>query len=195
MDLLSLAMSMMHILTANVIPMLVLLGIVVFVHELGHFLVGRWCGVGVWTFSIGFGPEIFGFNDRHGTRWRLAAVPLGGYVKFYGDQNAASAPDLGEVAKMTAEERSKSLPAQPVWARALIVAAGPLANFLLAIVVFAATAYVNGKPFLTPRIDHVEAGSVAEAAGFKAGDVILKIDGQSIQGFSELQLAVSTRPG
>jgi regulator of sigma E protease len=195
MDFLSLATTMMHILTANVLPMLVLLGIVVFVHELGHFLVGRWCGVGVWTFSIGFGPELFGFNDRYGTRWRLAAVPLGGYVKFYGDQNAASAPDQAEVAKMTPEERRKSLPAQPLWARAAIVAAGPLANFLLAIVVFSATAYFYGKPVLTPRIERVEPASAAATAGFQPGDVVLKIDGQPIQGFSELQITVSSRPG
>src|SRR5277367_5299563 len=124
-----------------VIPFLFVLTIVVFFHELGHFLVARWAGVKVLTFSLGFGPELFGFNDRHGTRWRIAAVPLGGYVKFYGDQNAASLPDPGAMDKMTPDERSKSLPAQPIWVRALIVAAGPAANFVLAILIFSGTAY------------------------------------------------------
>ncbi|MFI5014205.1 MAG: RIP metalloprotease RseP [Hyphomicrobiales bacterium] len=196
MSLLSVATSMMHILTGNIIPFLFVLGIVVFVHELGHFIVGRLCGVGVWTFSLGFGPELFGFNDRHGTRWRLAAVPLGGYVKFYGDQNAASMPaDEAEMGKMTPEERRRSLPAQPIWARALIVAAGPIANFLLAIVVFSGTAYFYGKQTITPRLERIEPASAAEGAGFHPGDVVLKIDGQPIRGFAELAQTVNGHPG
>jgi regulator of sigma E protease len=195
MNLLSVATTLMHILTTNVLPFLLVLGIIIFVHEFGHFIVGRLCGVGVSTFSLGFGPELFGFNDRHGTRWRIAAVPLGGYVKFYGDQNAASLPDEDAMAKMTPDERRKSLPAQPIWARALIVAAGPAANFLLAIVIFSTTAYFYGKQTLTPRIDHVEPASAAEAAGFLRGDLILKIDGQPIVDFFELKQIVSSHPG
>src|SRR5260370_29198524 len=99
MDLLSMATTLMHVLTGNIIPFLIVLGIVIFVHELGHFVAGRLCGVGVSTFSVGFGPELFGFNDRQGTRWRVAAIPLGGYVKFFGDQNAASLPDQARMAK------------------------------------------------------------------------------------------------
>jgi regulator of sigma E protease len=185
----------MHILTNNVIPILFVLSLIIFVHELGHFIVGRLCGVGVSTFSLGFGPELFGFNDRHGTHWRLAAIPLGGYVKFYGDQNAASMPDPEILEKMTTEERSKSLPAQPIWARAAIVAAGPLANFLLAIVIFAGVAYFYGKQTLSPRIERVEAASAAEAAGFLPGDLIVKIDGQKLDDFFELKQIVSSHAG
>src|SRR6185312_15909101 len=118
-----------------VIPFLIVLTIVVFVHEMGHFLVGRWCGVGVNAFSIGFGPELFGFNDRHGTRWKLCAIPLGGYVKFFGDDNAARVPDQAAIAAMSEEERRHSFIHQPVRRRAAIVVAGPAANFVLAIVI------------------------------------------------------------
>ena len=195
MNFLSLGTTLMHILIGNVIPFLFVLGIVVFVHEFGHFIVGRLCGVGVWTFSLGFGPELFGFNDRKGTRWRIAAVPLGGYVKFYGDQNAAGLPDDAALAKMSPEMRRRSLPAQPVWARALIVAAGPVANFILAVAIFSATAYFYGKQTLTPRIERVEPASAAAAAGFLPGDLVLQIDGQPIPGFSELQQVVEQPSG
>src|ERR1700716_1562165 len=120
-----------------VIPFLFVLTPVVFFHELGHFLVARWCGVKILVFSIGFGPELFGFDDRHGTRWKVAAIPLGGYVKFFGDDNAASIPDQAAIAGMTEEERRDSFIYQPVARRAAIVVAGPLANFLLAIAIFA----------------------------------------------------------
>src|SRR6478672_6253643 len=122
---------------AYIIPFLFVLSLVVFFHELGHFLVARWCGVRVLVFSIGFGPEIVGFNDRHGTRWKISAIPLGGFVKFFGDENAASVPDSAAVAQMSAAERGVSFFHQPVWARAAVVVAGPLANFVLAIVIFA----------------------------------------------------------
>ena len=119
------------------IPFLFVLTIVVFFHELGHFLVARWCGIKVLVFSIGFGPELLGFNDRHGTRWKLAAVPLGGYVKFLGDENAASVPDQAAAARMSEQDRQQSFFYKPVSRRAAVVAAGPIANFLLAIVIFA----------------------------------------------------------
>src|SRR6476646_2151825 len=118
------------------IPFLFVLTVVVFFHELGHFLVARWCGVRVMVFSIGFGRELFGFNDRKGTRWKISAIPLGGYVKFFGDEHAASVPDLNAVAAMTEEERKVSFIHQKVGPRAAIVAAGPIANFILAIVIF-----------------------------------------------------------
>ena len=120
-----------------VIPFLFVLTVVVFFHELGHFLVARWCGVRVLVFSIGFGPELIGFNDRHGTRWKLSAIPLGGYVKFFGDENAASVPDRDAAAAMDPTERKESFVHQPVGPRAAIVVAGPVANFILAIVIFA----------------------------------------------------------
>src|SRR5215210_9316895 len=147
------------------IPFLFVLTVVVFVHELGHFLVGRWCGVGVTAFSIGFGPELIGWNDRHGTRWKLSAIPLGGYVKFAGDANGASVPDAETIARMTAAERAVSFHHQNVAKRAAIVAAGPLANFLLAIVVFAGITYVSGRYVLAPRVESVQAESAAARAG------------------------------
>ncbi len=115
--------------------------------------VGRWCGVDVKTFSIGFGRELFGFNDRHGTRWRFALIPLGGYVKFSGDADAASTPDDAGVEQMTPQERARTFPAQSIGERAAIVAAGPIANFLLAILIFAGTAFFFGKQVLMPRVD------------------------------------------
>ena len=196
MNFLSVAVTaLVHLVTNHVIPILFVLGVIIFVHELGHFVVGRLCGVGVSVFSLGFGPELFGFNDRYGTHWRVAAVPLGGYVKFYGDQNAASQPDPEALEKLTAEERRKTLPAQPIWARALIIAAGPVANFLLAILIFSTTAYFFGKQTLAPRVERVEAASVAEAAGFRAGDLILKVDGRPLDDFFELKQIVSSHAG
>src|SRR5260221_12669124 len=138
------------------IPFVFVLTIVVFFHELGHFLVGRWCGAKIDSFSVGFGPELFAFVDRHGTRWRCAAIPLGGYVKFHGDLNGATVPDSEMLQALTPEERKITFAAQPVWKRFAIVAAGPLASFLLATVVFSATLYVSGQWILQPRIQKVQ---------------------------------------
>src|SRR5947209_9219997 len=121
-----------HGLIGYIIPFLFVLTIVVFFHELGHFLVARWAGVRVLTFSLGFGPELAGFNDRHGTRWKISAIPLGGYVKFFGDESEASTPASAEtLASMTEEERAGSFHHKKVGPRAAIVAAGPIANFIL----------------------------------------------------------------
>src|SRR3954463_2104035 len=163
-----------------VLPFLFGLSVVVFFHELGHFLVARWCGVRVLTFSVGFGPEIVGFNDRHGTRWKLSAIPLGGYVKFFGDENAASVPDQATLASMTPAERESSFFGQSLARRAAIVAAGPIANFLLAIVIFAGVFTLYGKQSTTARVDAVQSDSAAAAAGFKTGDVVLSINGRKI---------------
>jgi len=133
------------------VPFLVVLGLVVFVHEMGHFLIARLNGVAVETFSIGFGPEIGGFHDRHGTRWRVAWIPLGGYVKFLGDENAASMPSQEAAANVSAEDRARMFQFKPVGARAAVVAAGPLANFLLAFVIFAGLFMTYGKTFVEPR--------------------------------------------
>ena len=125
-------------LAGYIVPFLFVLTVVVFFHELGHFLVARLCGIRVLTFSLGFGPEIVGFYDRYGTRWKISAVPLGGYVKFFGDENAASVPDHAAAAVMTEEEKAVSFIHKPVGPRAAVVAAGPIANFILAIAIFAA---------------------------------------------------------
>ena len=177
------------------VAFLFVLTIVVFVHEFGHFWVGRRCGVGVKAFAIGFGRELFGFWDRHGTRWKFCAIPLGGYVKFVGDMNGASVPDDATLAKMTAAERAVSFHFQSLWKRAAIVVAGPVANFILAILVFAAMTYVNGRQVLAPRVESVQAGSAAESAGFRAGDLIRTIDGTSITSFADMQRIVSTSAG
>ena len=179
----------------TLLAFLVVLTVVVFVHEMGHFLVGRWCGVGVKAFSIGFGPEIVGWNDRRGTRWKLSAIPLGGYVKFVGDINGASVPDQEALGRMDPSERAISFPAQALWKRAAIVAAGPIANFLLAIAIFGGLVYANGRHVLTPRIEVVQPGSAAERAGFQAKDLILAIDGRPVQSFSDMQRVVSARAG
>ena len=166
-------------------PFLLVLGIVVFFHELGHFMVGRWCGVKADVFSLGFGPEIYGRVDRHGTRWRLALIPLGGYVKFHGDANAASAG--ADLSALSEEEMRISFPTQPVWKRALIVAAGPFANFILAVVIFTGVAYFVGQGVITPRVEALRPGEVAEAAGFKPGDIIRSINGKPIASWGEMQ--------
>ena len=172
------------------IPFLFVLTIVVFVHEMGHFLVARACGVKVETFSIGFGPEIYAFFDRYGTRWRLAAVPLGGYVKFYGDADGASAPSPEMLASMSAAERRLSFHGQPVANRAAIVVAGPMANFILAIAFFTSIFMISGRDVLLPRVSSVVAGDAADQAGFKPGDVIVSIDGKPINSWLEMQRIV-----
>src|SRR5690606_662890 len=159
--------------TGWVVPFIFGLGIVVFFHELGHFLVARLCGVRVLTFSVGFGPELFGLNDRHGTRWKIAAIPLGGYVKFFGDENAASGPDEAAIKNMNTAERSEGFFHQSVGRRAAIVAAGSFANFILAIVIFAVIFTLYGRQTTTARIDAVQPESPAAAAGLQPGDVVL----------------------
>ena len=170
---------------------LFVLTVVIFVHELGHFLVARWCGVRVKTFSIGFGREIFGFNDRYNTRWRLAWIPLGGYVKFLDDENSASVPSRDALQNMSAADREGAFQTKPLASRAAIVAAGPIANFLLAILVFALTFTFVGVNVTAPRVDELVADGAAARAGFKAGDVIVGIDGQKIEAFADMQRIVS----
>ncbi len=177
---------------AVLLPFLFVLTVVVFIHELGHFLVARWCGVKVQAFSIGFGREIWGFYDRHGTRWRLAWIPLGGYVKFVDDENGASVPSRDALQRMSPEERQGAFQSKSLGQRAAIVAAGPIANFLLAIVIFAGIFSIVGVQITTAKIDEVIADGPAARAGFQAGDVIVGIDGQPIESFQEMQRIVST---
>lgn len=177
------------------VAFLFVLTVVVFIHELGHFLVARWFGVRVLVFSIGFGPELFGFNDRHGTRWKVSAIPLGGYVKFFGDENAASVPDQAAIAAMTESERKVSFVHQKVGPRAAIVVAGPLANFILAILIFAAAAMIYGRQSTLPRVDTVQPNSAALAAGFQPGDIVQSINGRAIRSFADMQRIVSFSAG
>jgi regulator of sigma E protease len=182
-------------LVGYLIPFLFVLTLVVFFHELGHFLIARWCGIRVLVFSIGFGPELVGFYDRYGTRWKLSAVPLGGYVKFLGDDNAASATDHEAVEKLSETERREAFISQKVGSRAAVVAAGPIANFILAIVIFAAIFALFGKQFTSARVDSVQPASAAAKAGFQAGDLVLSIDGAKIDSFGDMQRIVSASAG
>lgn len=173
---------------------LVVLTILVFVHEWGHYWVARRCGVRVETFSIGFGREIFGWTDKAGTRWKFSSIPLGGYVKFFGDLNAASAPS-GAVADMSEADRSVAFPTQTVGKRAAIVAAGPISNFLFAILLLAGFFVFVGQPYTTADVGEVLPESPAAAAGFAPGDRITRIDGQRIDRFLDMQQLVSMSPG
>jgi regulator of sigma E protease len=184
-----------HGLIGYIVPFLFVLTIVVFFHELGHFLVARWAGVRVLTFSLGFGPELVGFNDRHGTRWKISAIPLGGYVKFFGDDTEASTPSTDTLASMTPEEQAGSFHHKRVGPRAAIVAAGPIANFILAIVIFACLFTFFGKPSTTARVDKIEANSAAAAAGFQIGDIVAAIDGKTTGSFSDMQRIVGIHAG
>ena len=185
----------LSVLSGNVIPALIVLTAVVFVHEMGHFLVARWCGIRVAAFSIGFGRELAGFTDRRGTRWKLSAIPLGGYVRFEGDDNAASIPDAETLARVPPSERVGLFHFAPLWQRIAVVAAGPLANFLLAIVVFAAVFTLVGRQHVLPVVGSVEAGSPAEQAGFQADDRIVSVNGDAIDAFSDLQDIVMLAAG
>ena len=180
----------------TLVPFLFVLTVVVFVHEMGHYLVGRWCGIGVKAFSIGFGPELLGFNDRHGTRWKLCAIPLGGYVKFVGDMSATSSqPGTEELDKLTEAERKVAFHTQPIWKRAATVVAGPLFNFLLTIAVFAVLFSAYGRPVLEPMVAAVTAGSPAEKAGILPGDRFVAVDGSKVETFADVQRLVSGRGG
>jgi len=165
-----------------VVPFIIILSLIVSVHELGHYLVGRWCRVKIDAFSLGFGPELFAWVDARGTRWRVGALPLGGYVKFHGDANAAS---VGEGAKVV--DRSLTLAGQPLRNRAAIVLAGPVANFILAFVIFTGMFLAFGRIEHAARIGRVEMGSPAAVAGFQAGDLIKSINGNPIDSFEVLQ--------
>ena len=186
-------METLNLLLSAVVGFLFVLTVVVFVHELGHFLVARWCGVAVRTFSIGFGREIFGFYDRHGTRWRVAWIPLGGYVKFIDDENAASAGQQSLEA-LPEEMRERSFQAKSLGKRAAIVAAGPIANFIFAILIFTMIFSVFGERITAAKVDEVTPGSAAERAGFLAGDVVISIDGTEIDDFGDMQRIVSASP-
>ena len=176
------------------LPFLFVITLVVFFHELGHYFIGRWCGVKVDAFSIGFGPEIWAYTRKNGERWRIAWIPLGGYVKFHGDPNGASAGMSDEARDMPAEERNVTFFGQSVGKRAAIVAAGPIASFLLGALIFAASFYFEGRTVLAPVIETVRAGEAGEAAGLKSGDVVVSINGKSVVHWGEMQRIVQASP-
>jgi len=182
-------------LMSYLLPFLLVLTPVVFFHELGHFAVARWNGVKVDAFAVGFGRELLGLTDKHGTRWKLCAIPLGGYVKFAGDANAASVPDFDQQDTMSEEEKAGSFTHKSVGQRSAIVAAGPIANFILAIVIFTGGFMIWGKPVSDPVIASVQAGSAAEVTGLKAGDIVVSIDGVKINSFNDIPMIVAPNAG
>ena len=179
----------------TILAFLAVLGPLVFVHEYGHYIVGRWCGVKADTFSIGFGRKIVGWTDKRGTEWKIGWLPLGGYVQFAGDRDAVSQPDA-EWQQLPAEQKSHTFPAQPVWKRALIVAAGPVTNFLFAILILAGFAwawrYARDPAGCRRRSKQ---GRAAATAGLRTGDRIVEIDGRPIAVFDDIPMAVAHRPG
>lgn len=181
-------------LLSYLVPFLVVLTVIVFVHEMGHYLVARWNGVAIHTFSVGFGRELFGWNDRHGTRWRISAIPLGGYVRFVGDMNPASVPDPGAAAKIDPALAPRLFVNKSVWQRIAIVAAGPIANVLLTFLILYALLLGYGRYSIPPVISEVMEGSVAQAAGFLPGDEIVAVDGYEVRGFEDFQRYVATSP-
>jgi len=184
-------MNVLNFIWTNGLSFLFILTVIVFIHELGHYLVARYNGVRIEVFSIGFGPELFGWNDKSGTRWKLSLLPLGGYVKMFGERGASSKPD--EPA-MTPDEMAVSFHHKSLRQRAAIVAAGPLANFILAIVILATMFLTVGEPFTPPDVGSVQPGSAAEKAGILSGDVITRIDGSSISRFEDIQQIVRMSP-
>ncbi len=174
---------------------LAVLTVVVFIHELGHFLVARWCGVAVQVFSIGFGRELVGFTDRYGTRWKFAWIPLGGYVKFVDDENGASAPSREKLEQMSAVDREGAFQTKPLRQRAAIVAAGPAFNLISAVLIYVLTFWAFGTYGVEAVVDEVIPDSAAARAGLVSGDKIVKISNQPIERFSDLQRIVGQSPG
>lgn len=181
-------------LLSYILPFLVVLSVIVFVHEMGHYLVARWNGVAIQTFSLGFGRELAGFTDKKGTRWRISAIPLGGYVRFVGDMNAASVPDPEEEAKIAPELRPHLFVNKSVWQRIAVVVAGPAANVIFTFLVLYALLLGYGRYEIPARIDEVTAGGPAAEAGLQAGDLVVSVDGFAVRGFSDFQRLIATAP-
>ena len=176
-----------------IIPFIVLLTVVVFIHEYGHYYFARKYGVGVTDFSIGFGKELFGFNDKSGTRWKFCLIPLGGYVKFYGDRNVFSQAEQDELLKKYSKEnQNKLFVTKPLYQRSLIVAAGPLANFILAILIFSFIYMFAGKDFTPAQIQEVQKDSPAYISGIKSGDIILAIDDKKVNSILNVSTYINT---
>lgn len=186
---------MIEFAVGTLLPFLFVLTVVVFFHELGHYWVARRCGVRIETFSIGFGPEIFGFNDRAGTRWKLSWIPLGGYVKFFGDANVASAPDSDAIETMSSLERSESYHHKTPLQRIAISAAGPIANFILAILILWALMVTTGKIERAPIAASVDPAGAAAEAGVEAGDRFVAANGKAVSTFTDLRWAIVNSGG
>ncbi len=179
----------------NLFWFVVTISIIVFLHELGHFYFARRFGVRIETFSIGFGKELYGWDDRHGTRWKISLIPMGGYIKMFGDANPASTPDFAKIENLSEKEKETSFYYKPLWQKAIIVAAGPLANYLTAIIIFSGMFFSSGKAIMSSEIGDVLPGSVAEKVGLMAGDIVIAADGENIESFNKLRELVILNTG
>tara|TARA_A100001011_G_scaffold5165_1_gene6028 strand:- start:584 stop:1699 length:1116 start_codon:yes stop_codon:yes gene_type:complete len=176
-----------------IIPFIILITVVVFIHEYGHYYYAKRYGVGVTDFSIGFGKEIFGFNDKSGTRWKFCAIPLGGYVKFFGDRNVFSQAEQEKLLKKyNKEDQNKLFVTKPIYQRSLIVAAGPAANFVLAIIIFSFIYMFAGKDFTPAQINEVQEDSPAYISGIKNGDLILSINNNKVNSVLEVSTLINS---
>lgn len=173
----------------------IVLSVIVFIHEFGHYIIAKWCGVKIEAFSIGFGREICGWNDKSGTRWKISLVPMGGYVKMFGDSDAASTPDNKKVASMTETEKAVSFHYKPLWKKAAIVAAGPAFNFILTITILTGMLMTFGLASTDPIVSKILPGSAAEEAGFQQGDMVRSIDGSTVKTFSDIPRLIATNVG
>ena len=176
-----------------IVAFVILITVVVFIHEYGHYYFAKKYGVGVTDFSIGFGKEIFGFSDKNGTKWKFCLIPLGGYVKFFGDRNVFSQAEQAEILKKyNKQDQQRLFITKPLYQRALIVAAGPFANFILAIVIFSLIYMFVGKDFTPAKIDEVAIGSPAEKSGLKKNDIIVSIDKNKVESILEVSTYINT---
>ncbi|MEO9296659.1 RIP metalloprotease RseP [Devosia alba] len=181
-------------LLSYVVPFLAVLTVIVFVHEMGHYLVARWNGIAIQTFSIGFGRELIGWNDKQGTRWRISAIPLGGYVRFVGDMDPASTPDRKAMEKADPELAPRLFANKNVWQRIAVVLAGPVANVILTFLILYALLLGYGRYTIPPVVGTVIADSPAQVAGLEPGDIIVSVDGYAVRGFEDFQRLVATSP-
>lgn len=184
-------MELLH----TLVSFFIIISVIVFIHEFGHYSIAKWCGVKIEAFSIGFGKELFGWNDRSGTRWKVSALPLGGYVKMFGDSSEASTPDQNKLEHMSPEEKAVSFHFKPLWKKFAIVVAGPVFNFLLTIAIFTGFLFSYGLETTEPIVGDVMKGSAAAEAGLVSGDRILTIDGKQVAKFSDIPRMIATNLG
>jgi regulator of sigma E protease len=188
-------MELLHTFFYNTASFIVIMSVIVFIHEFGHYYIAKISGVKIETFSIGFGREIFGWNDKSGTRWKISLLPMGGYVKMFGDVNPASAPDTDKINAFTESEKKIAFHTKPLSIKAAIVAAGPIANFVLAIVIMAFMFNHYGKPTTLSQVSAVSENSAASEAGILPGDVITQMDSEKVDSFADIQRIISLNTG